>query len=126
MGAARGQEDLAQEQAQGIALDTVEVVVGTDQVGVALDRHPLPPRPQDGGEAGPGPEVTELGAAPLGDEAEHGAAVDRVFEDSCVDHRRLYRAVGPGGRDHRQPVIPRNHRPQLLHALVDAHGATDR
>ncbi len=104
VGAARGGEHLAEQEAQTLRVDRRMRVVGPDQLGAALDRRPLPSRPHGDGDLGPGTQVPQLGGA-VGHERQHVVAGHGVGEDAGVDHRRLDGAVAPERRDRHQEVL---------------------
>src|SRR5206468_815703 len=59
VGAAGGDEDVAQQKAKAFSIDPVERVVGTHELNRALHAYPLPTGADHDGGAGTGPEVAQ-------------------------------------------------------------------
>jgi hypothetical protein len=63
-----------------------EQVVGTGEVGLALDGHPLPPGPKDHRRTWPSPEIGELPHRASRHKGDDWLTGDGMGDDARVDH----------------------------------------
>jgi hypothetical protein len=106
--AARGGEDLPEEETQAFAVDALQGVVGTGQLDGSLDAGPSPARPDHDRGAGTSAQVHESPGRSGRHERDDRSSVQRVVEDAGVHDRRLDRPIPTTGRHHDESVVERN------------------
>ena len=94
-----GGVDGPKQRRHAAGLEPCEVIVGTGEIGIALDRDPVPAGSKHDGRARPRSQVGELPDLASRDEPDNGLTGHRVIEYACVHHRGLSRAIDTIGED---------------------------
>jgi hypothetical protein len=112
--AARGGEDLPEQEPQPFGVHAGHRVIGADEVGRPFGGCPLPPGPDHDGRTRPDPQVSQLAATALRHQADYLRACHRMTEHAGVHDRRLDRPVRPQRRHDAQAVVARDEPEEFL------------
>jgi 4-hydroxy-tetrahydrodipicolinate synthase len=113
MGAARGGEDLPQQQPGPLGVHPRQRVGRAGQLHGPLGGGPLPADPDRHRRPRPCPQVLQLAGAALDDHAHDRITGHRVRKHARVDHRRGDGPVLAQGRHDHQAMVPADQLPEL-------------
>ena len=119
VGAAGGEEDVAQQESQVLRVDAIRWIVWTDHFARTVHADPAPLGAPECCYGWVGTQGAQLDPA-IRHEPDNRLAGERMFEDPRVDQRRVWRAVWSNHTDRAEAVILRDHRADQIEIVV--HG----